>query len=156
MAPAADEAEFSASGTVIRFAGFLRAYVEGSDDEAETAERDVSSRPWSKGDTLSAQDLEARSHTTQPPARYTEASLVKALEELGVGRPSTYASILGTIQNRGYVWKKGRPSCRRSRPSPWWDCSSGTSATSSTTASPPPWRTTSTRSPRASRRCSPG
>ena len=60
-----------------------------------------------EGDTLSAQDLEARSHTTQPPARYTEASLVKALEELGIGRPSTYASILGTIQNRGYVWKKG-------------------------------------------------
>ena len=60
-----------------------------------------------EGDTLSAQELEARSHTTQPPARYTEASLVKALEELGIGRPSTYASILGTIQNRGYVWKKG-------------------------------------------------
>ena len=60
-----------------------------------------------EGDTLVAQELEPRSHTTQPPARYTEASLVKALEELGVGRPSTYASILGTIQNRGYVWKKG-------------------------------------------------
>jgi DNA topoisomerase-1 len=104
---AADEAEFSASGTVIKFSGFLRAYVEGSDDEAETSDRDVELPALVEGDTLSAQDLEARSHTTQPPARYTEASLVKALEELGIGRPSTYASILGTIQNRGYVWKKG-------------------------------------------------
>ena len=105
---AADEAEFSASGTVIKFAGFLRAYVEGSDDEADTStERDVELPALTEGDTLSAQALEARSHTTQPPARYTEASLVKALEELGIGRPSTYASILGTIQNRGYVWKKG-------------------------------------------------
>jgi DNA topoisomerase-1 len=104
---AADEAEFSASGTVIGFAGFLRAYVEGSDDEADTNERDVQLPALTEGDTLSAQDLEAGSHTTQPPARYTEASLVKALEELGIGRPSTYASILGTIQNRGYVWKKG-------------------------------------------------
>jgi DNA topoisomerase-1 len=103
----ADEAEFSASGTVIKFAGFLRAYVEGSDDEADGTERDVELPALVEGDTLSAQDLEARSHTTQPPARYTEASLVKALEELGIGRPSTYASILGTIQNRGYVWKKG-------------------------------------------------
>ncbi len=103
----ADEAEFAASGTVIGFAGFLRAYVEGSDDEAETTERDVQLPALVEGDTLAAREIEARSHTTQPPARYTEASLVKALEELGVGRPSTYASILGTIQNRGYVWKKG-------------------------------------------------
>ena len=106
-ATTADEAEFSASGTVIKFAGFLRAYVEGSDDEADTTERDVVLPALVEGDTLSAQELDARSHTTQPPARYTEASLVKALEELGIGRPSTYASILGTIQNRGYVWKKG-------------------------------------------------
>ncbi|MGH3183514.1 MAG: type I DNA topoisomerase, partial [Streptosporangiaceae bacterium] len=103
----ADEAEFSASGTVIGFAGFLRVYVEGSDDESETNERDVQLPALVEGDALAAEEIEARSHTTQPPARYTEASLVKALEELGVGRPSTYASILGTIQNRGYVWKKG-------------------------------------------------
>ncbi|MGD0380165.1 MAG: type I DNA topoisomerase [Acidimicrobiales bacterium] len=104
----AEEAEFSASGTVIGFAGFLRAYVEGSDDpDAEATERDVQLPALVEGDTLSAAEIEARSHTTQPPARYTEASLVKALEELGIGRPSTYASILGTIQNRGYVWKKG-------------------------------------------------
>ena len=101
-------AEFSASGTVITFPGFLRAYVEGSDDpEAELAERDVQLPPLSEGDGLSASELEPKSHTTQAPARYTEASLVKALEELGVGRPSTYASIIGTIQDRGYVWKKG-------------------------------------------------
>jgi DNA topoisomerase-1 len=105
---AAQEAEFAASGTVIRFPGFLRAYVEGSDDpEAELSEREVQLPPLVEGDILSSRDIEPRSHATQPPARYTEASLVKALEELGVGRPSTYASILGTIQNRGYVWKKG-------------------------------------------------
>jgi len=104
----ADEAEFAASGTVIGFPGFLRAYVEGSDDpDAELAEREVQLPALAEGDTLSARELEPRSHATQPPARYTEASLVKALEELGVGRPSTYASILGTIQDRGYVWKKG-------------------------------------------------
>jgi DNA topoisomerase I len=103
----AEEAEFSASGTVIKFAGFLRAYVEGSDEEAESSDSDVQLPALTEGDTLSAQDLEARPHTTQPPPRYTEASLVKALEELGIGRPSTYASILGTIQDRGYVWKKG-------------------------------------------------
>ena len=104
----AEEAEFAASGTVIAFPGFLRAYVEGSDDpEAELAERDVQLPPLSEGDSLSAEALEAKDHTTQPPPRYTEASLVKALEEMGVGRPSTYASIIGTIQDRGYVWKKG-------------------------------------------------
>ena len=107
-AGAAEEAEFSASGTVILFPGFLRAYVEGSDDpDAELAERDVQLPPLSEGDSLSATALEPKSHSTQPPARFTEASLVKALEELGVGRPSTYASIISTIQDRGYVWKKG-------------------------------------------------
>ncbi|HMK99659.1 MAG TPA: type I DNA topoisomerase, partial [Acidimicrobiales bacterium] len=101
-------AEFAASGTVIAFPGFLRAYVEGSDDpDAELAERDVQLPPLAEGDELRADSLEPKSHTTQPPPRYTEASLVKALEELGVGRPSTYASIIGTIQDRGYVWKKG-------------------------------------------------
>ncbi|HYA68527.1 MAG TPA: type I DNA topoisomerase, partial [Acidimicrobiales bacterium] len=104
----AQEAEFAASGTVITFPGFLRAYVEGSDDpDAELAEREVVLPPLAQGDALRALDLEAKSHSTQAPARYTEASLVKALEELGVGRPSTYASILGTIQQRGYVWHKG-------------------------------------------------
>jgi DNA topoisomerase-1 len=103
-----EEAEFAASGNVITFPGFLRAYVEGSDDpEADLSEREVQLPALAEGDRLSATAIEPRSHTTQPPARYTEASLVKYLEELGVGRPSTYASILGTIQERGYVWKKG-------------------------------------------------
>ena len=102
------EATFAASGKVIQFPGFLRAYVEGEDDpEAELADREVHLPPLAEGDAVSVDDLEPGSHTTQPPARYTEASLVKALEELGVGRPSTYASIIGTIQDRGYVWKKG-------------------------------------------------
>ncbi len=101
-------AEFSASGRVITFQGFLRAYVEGSDDpEAELADRDVVLPPMAEGDRTRALALEPGSHTTQPPARYTEASLVKAMEELGVGRPSTYASVIATILNREYVWKKG-------------------------------------------------
>ena len=102
------EAEFSASGKVIQFPGYLRAYVEGEDDpEAELADREVHLPPMDEGDPLSVHDLEPGSHATQPPARYTEASLVKAMEELGVGRPSTYASVIATILDRGYVWKKG-------------------------------------------------
>ncbi len=102
------EAEFSASGKVIQFPGYLRAYVEGEDDpEAELADREVHLPPVDEGDPLSVDELEPGSHATQPPARYTEASLVKAMEELGVGRPSTYASVIATILDRGYVWKKG-------------------------------------------------
>jgi DNA topoisomerase-1 len=105
---AAREAEFSASGKVIRFPGFLRAYVEGEDDpEAELADREVHLPPMSEGDPVAVDELEPGSHNTQPPARYTEASLVKAMEDLGVGRPSTYASVIATILDRGYVWKKG-------------------------------------------------
>ena len=105
---AGSEAEFSASGKVIQFPGYLRAYVEGEDDpEAELADREVHLPPMSEGDRVSVADLEPGSHATQPPARYTEASLVKAMEELGVGRPSTYASVIATILDRGYVWKKG-------------------------------------------------
>jgi DNA topoisomerase-1 len=102
------EAEFSASGKVIQFPGYLRAYVEGEDDpEAELADREVHLPPMAEGDPVTVDDLEPGSHATQPPARYTEASLVKAMEELGVGRPSTYASVIATILDRGYVWKKG-------------------------------------------------
>jgi DNA topoisomerase-1 len=101
------EAEFGASGTVITHAGFRRVYVEDVDegDERDGDERRLP--PLAEGDLLDAVELGADGHETQPPARYTEASLVKRLEELGVGRPSTYASIMGTIQDRGYVWKKG-------------------------------------------------
>jgi DNA topoisomerase-1 len=102
------QAEFSASGKVIQFPGYLRAYVEGEDDpEAELADREVHLPPMAEGDPASVEDLEPGSHATQPPARYTEASLVKAMEDLGVGRPSTYASVIATILDRGYVWKKG-------------------------------------------------
>ena len=103
-----EAAEFSASGRVIAFPGFLRAYVEGNDDpDADLADREVVLPPLAVGDVVDGSAFDPGSHTTQPPARYTEASLVKAMEELGVGRPSTYASVIATILDRGYVWKKG-------------------------------------------------
>ncbi len=106
--PGGEDAEFAAAGKVIDFPGFLRAYVEGSDDpDADLEDRERRLPPVAVGDRLSATSLRPRGHTTSPPARFTEASLVKRLEELGVGRPSTYAAILGTIQDRGYVFKKG-------------------------------------------------
>jgi len=100
--------EWAASGRTITFPGYLRAYVEGSDDpEAELDDRETILPPLAVGDELPAPDLAANGHTTSAPARFTEASLVKRLEELGIGRPSTYASIMQTVQDRGYVWKKG-------------------------------------------------
>jgi DNA topoisomerase-1 len=101
-----ERAEFAASGKTITFPGFLRAYVEGSDDDAERDDAEKRLPRLERGQPLLARRLEPQGHTTTPPPRYTEASLVKALEELGIGRPSTYASILQTIQDRGYVWKK--------------------------------------------------
>lgn len=101
-------AVFQASGTTIKFEGFLRAYVEGSDDpDAELAEQEVLLPAMERGEKLDLKALDAKSHTTQPPARYTEASLTRTLEERGIGRPSTYASIIDTIQHRNYVFKKG-------------------------------------------------
>jgi DNA topoisomerase-1 len=103
---AGEDAEFGVSGTVITFRGFLAAYEEGRDeDPADGEERRLP--PLRPGDRVTAQALEPQGHETSPPARYTEASLVKALEDRGIGRPSTYASILGTILDRGYVGKKG-------------------------------------------------
>ena len=97
-----------ASGQVIEFPGFLRAYVEGSDDpDAALEGRDIILPALKVGQKLDAEKVEPKGHTTQPPARYTEASLVQALEGAGIGRPSTYANILSTIQDRGYVVKKG-------------------------------------------------
>ena len=105
---AGEDAEFATSGTVITFPGFRRAYVEGSDDpEAELADKERPMPALAAGDPLSLEGLEPKEHSTNPPARYTEASLVKKLEELGVGRPSTYASILDTIQQRDYARKRG-------------------------------------------------
>jgi DNA topoisomerase-1 len=104
-----EEADFGATGKTITDPGFLRAYVESSDDEnaeAEDAERRLPN--LTKDQPLTAEELAAVGHSTQPPSRYTEASLVKALEELGIGRPSTYASIMQTIQDRGYVFKRGQ------------------------------------------------
>ncbi len=100
-------AGFGASGTIITEPGFRRAYIEDVDDESERDDTERRLPAMTAGDHVDARDLSPDSHSTQPPARYTEASLVKRLEELGVGRPSTYASIMGTIQDRGYVWKKG-------------------------------------------------
>ncbi len=115
-ATAADgrDAEFSTSGTVISFRGFLAAYEEGRDeesdarrDEREQAEAERRLPPLHKGDALTLLGLEADGHSTSPPARYTEATLIKALDERGIGRPSTFDSTLKVIRDRGYVFKKG-------------------------------------------------
>jgi DNA topoisomerase-1 len=106
--PAGREAMFAAGGRVITFPGFLRVYVVDRDDPA--VERDDQERrlpALEEGDRLTTESMDPREHQTKPPARYTEASLIKRLEEMGVGRPSTYASIISTIQDRGYVWKRG-------------------------------------------------
>lgn len=101
-------AVFSATGKVITFPGFLRAYVEGSDDpRAELADRETLLPALTAGGELTAEKIDPVEHRTQPPARFTEASLVKELEERGIGRPSTYASIIKTIRDRGYVFSKG-------------------------------------------------
>ncbi|MEU5810053.1 type I DNA topoisomerase [Streptomyces sp. NPDC047718] len=102
------DAEFSASGKTITFHGFMKAYVEGADDpNAELDDRERRLPQVAEGDALAADEITADGHATKPPARYTEASLVKELEEREIGRPSTYASIIGTILDRGYVFKKG-------------------------------------------------
>jgi DNA topoisomerase-1 len=103
-----ERAEFGATGKVISFYGFLKAYVESTDDQ--TADRDDQERrlpPVAENDPLDVLRLAPAEHSTRPPARYTEASLVKELEDREIGRPSTYATILGTILDRGYVFKKG-------------------------------------------------
>ncbi|MGW3097794.1 type I DNA topoisomerase [Streptomyces sp. NPDC001102] len=102
------DVEFTASGKTITFHGFLKAYVEGADDpNAELDDRERRLPQVAEGDRLSAEEITVDGHATKPPARYTEASLVKELEEREIGRPSTYASIIGTILDRGYVFKKG-------------------------------------------------
>jgi DNA topoisomerase I len=103
---AGEEAEFGASGKIITFHGFLKAYVEGVEDDAEQDDRERRLPPLAEGDPLAGQ-LSPAEHATRPPARYTEATLVKELEDREIGRPSTYASIIGTILDRGYVFKKG-------------------------------------------------
>ena len=108
-------AVFTASGRTVPFAGFLRAYVEGSDDPAaELGDQEMVLPPLRPEDLVTAdgplglRDLETKRHETNPPARYTDASLVKRLEEDGIGRPSTYASIISTIERRGYIWRQAK------------------------------------------------
>ncbi|HWG02382.1 MAG TPA: type I DNA topoisomerase [Trebonia sp.] len=108
MSAGNERAEFGASGKIINFYGFLRAYVESHDDA--TSDRDDQERrlpPLAENDPLTALRLADAEHATRPPARYTEASLVKELEDREIGRPSTYASIISTVLDRGYVFKKG-------------------------------------------------
>ncbi|WP_193670046.1 type I DNA topoisomerase [Nocardioides salarius] len=102
-----EDVVFSASGRVITFHGFLKAYVEGTDHGAASDDQETRLPQLAQGDAVSAASISANGHETKPPARYTEATLIKELEEREIGRPSTYASIIGTILNRGYVYKKG-------------------------------------------------
>jgi len=101
------DCEFAASGTTITFPGYRQVYVESSDD-ATDEEREALLPKLTVGDTVPVAELTPNGHATTPPARYTEASLVKRLDELEIGRPSTWASIIQTVQDRGYVWKKGQ------------------------------------------------
>jgi DNA topoisomerase-1 len=103
-----EDVVFSASGRVITFHGFLKAYVEGTDSVEQSSDDAETRLPnLNQGDAVTAASLRAQGHETKPPARYTEATLIKELEDREIGRPSTYASIIGTILNRGYVYKKG-------------------------------------------------
>jgi DNA topoisomerase-1 len=104
---ASERAEFGATGKVINFYGFLKAYVEDTDDASDRDDRERRLPPLAEADPLDVLRLGPAEHATRPPARYTEASLVKELEDREIGRPSTYASIIGTILDRGYVFKKG-------------------------------------------------
>jgi len=112
VAPAGSVTVFMATGTVITDPGFLAVYREDEDENGDgrgerRGDQDVRLPRLVAGGDVDCDGLEVEEHATKPPARYTEASLVRRLEELGVGRPSTYASIIGTIQDRGYVWKRG-------------------------------------------------
>jgi DNA topoisomerase-1 len=103
------EAGLSATGLRIEFPGFRRAYVEGTDDpEAELADQERILPALVEGESVPVAAVAMKSHDTQPPDRFSEATLIKKLEDLGIGRPSTYASVMKTIDRRGYVWKKGK------------------------------------------------
>jgi DNA topoisomerase I len=110
---AIDKYDFIASGEIIKFDGFLKLYIESTDDENGTEETQGILPNLNKGDLLNMQQIEAIEKFTQQPYRYSEASLVKKLEELGIGRPSTYAPTISTIQNRGYVVRESKPGNKR-------------------------------------------
>lgn len=105
--------ELLAEGEVLKFDGFLKVYLESTDDEEDDAEDSNLLPPLTKGQELTLKELAATERFSRPPARYTEASLVKKLEELGIGRPSTYAPTISTVQNRGYVVKEDREGRKR-------------------------------------------
>jgi len=107
-AATATDCEFAASGTTITFPGYRQVYVESTDEAEADDDKEALLPPLTVGQTVVVSELTPNGHATVPPARYTEASLVKKLEELGIGRPSTWASIIQTVQDRGYVWKKGQ------------------------------------------------
>jgi DNA topoisomerase I len=107
QATSATDAVFAASGTTITFPGYRQVYVESTDDSGEE-DREALLPPLTIGAPVAVESLTANGHTTSPPARYTEASLVKKLDEIEIGRPSTWASIIQTVQDRGYIWKKGQ------------------------------------------------
>jgi len=108
VAATGEDVVFGASGRTITFHGFLKAYVEGTDDSAADRDDAETKLPsLAEGDRVTSASVTASGHETKPPARFTEATLIKDLEEREIGRPSTYASIIGTILNRGYVYKKG-------------------------------------------------
>ncbi len=104
---AGEDAVFRATGTTWDFLGFRRAYVEGRDEETDD-EREANLPTVAEGDAVACSVLAPAGHATRPPARFTDASLVKELEERGIGRPSTYASVISTILDRGYVWRRGQ------------------------------------------------
>ena len=143
-----EKCEFTSSGRVITFHGFLKAYVEGADDpSAGTDDQETRLPNVSEGDVLPAIEVLASGHETKPPARFTEATLIRELEEREIGRPSTYARSWARTSARGYIYKKGRRWCRRGWRSRSCGCWRSTSPGWSTTRSPRRWRTCSTRSP---------
>ncbi len=113
IVPGDRKEHFTATGEVIKFDGFLKVYLEGNDDESDTPDGETALPRMSVGETLTAIDVTAAERYTLQPPRYTEASLVKKMEELGIGRPSTYAPTISTIQNREYVEKGEKPGVKR-------------------------------------------
>lgn len=113
IVPGDRKEHFTATGEVIKFDGFLKVYLEGNDDEVETPDGETALPRMTVGETLTAIDVTAAERYTLQPPRYTEASLVKKMEELGIGRPSTYAPTISTIQNREYVEKGEKPGVKR-------------------------------------------